>query len=147
MSKVQNMHAQQCTEPQQQALREWTYPMWFPPSACKVAEHFMPRPTEHHTPISPEHQLSRSPECPAPSVPKCPLPRFPKQPPPHANSWQAHHELEICLDMPKYRDQPEYWAEWIDQNPTCCSQGIRVKPDGHMSLHSDTHFITLDMYI
>jgi len=68
--------------------------------------------------------------------PPFPLPQLLELPPPHENGWQPHHELEEWLNMPMLRDVPNLWAEWIDQNPTKCLQGIRIKPDGHVSLRS-----------
>jgi len=115
MSQVQNVHALQHTEAQQQVLN-WMYPAWLLPSMCKVAKLSVHRSPECQAPMSPEHSLSRSPECPAPSVHNHLLPRLPEWPPLHADGWQARHELEVHLNMPKFKDAPEYWAEWIEQN-------------------------------
>jgi hypothetical protein len=37
--------------------------------------------------------------------------------------------------MPMLRDVPKLWAEWIDQHPAKHPWGIRIQPDGHVSLH------------
>ena len=139
-----NMPAPQCTEPQCQVLKEWMYPAWFQPATCKGKEGVAPKPTEHPVSVLPECLPSQSPECPTPSVPEttligglsCPLPQFPELPPPHADGWQPCQELEECLNMPKLRDLPELWVEWIDQHLAKCPHGIRVKPDGCVSLRS-----------
>ena len=111
VSQAQNTHTRQHTKAHQQTLKDWMYPVWLLSAVCKMAE------------------------CPTPSVPDCLLPYLPNHPPLHPDSWQAHHELEAHLNLPKYRDTPAYWAEWIDQHPEHCLQGIKVKPDGLMSLH------------
>jgi len=35
VTQAQNTLAVQWTEPQRQALKEWTYPDWFTPAPCK----------------------------------------------------------------------------------------------------------------
>ena len=42
ITQAQNTPGVQCTEPQHQALREWTYPVWYTPAPRKGKEHAGP---------------------------------------------------------------------------------------------------------
>jgi len=46
VTQVQNMLAVQQTEPQHQALKEWTYPDWFTPAPHKGKAHVAPKKSE-----------------------------------------------------------------------------------------------------
>jgi hypothetical protein len=134
ITQVQNMLAVQCTEPQHQALKEWTYPDWFTPALHKGKAHAVPKKSERPLATLSGHSVDGPTDLAATSAVKPQLPLFPELPPPHADGWQPRHPEDVWLNMPKLRDTPEMWAMWIDQHPDKCLRGIMVMPDGRVSM-------------
>jgi len=120
ITQVQNMLAVQCTEPQHQALKEWTYPDWFTPALHKGKAHAVPKKSERPLATLSGHSVDGPTDLAATSAVKPQLPLFPELPPPHADGWQPRHPEDVWLNMPKLRDTPEMWAMWIDQHPDKC---------------------------
>jgi hypothetical protein len=135
VTPAQNTLAVQQTEPQRQALKEWTYPDWFTPALCKGKVCAVPKKSEHPLATSSGHSMDGPTDLAATSAAKLQLPLFPELPPLHADGWQPRHQEDVWLNMPTLRDTPEMWAMWIDQNPDKCPCGIVVMPDGHVSMH------------
>jgi hypothetical protein len=135
ITQVQNTLAVQRTEPQCQALKEWTYPDWFTPVPRKGKAHAVPKKSERPLATSSWPSADSPTDLAATSAAKLQLPLFPELPPPHADSWQPRHQEDVWLNMPMLRDTPEMWAMWIDQNPDHCPRGIVVMPDGRISMH------------
>jgi hypothetical protein len=134
VTQAQNTLAVQRTEPQRQALKEWTYPDWFTPAPRKGKACVAPKKSEH--PLATlSGPLADSPtDLAATSAAKPQFLLFPELPPPHADSWQPRHQEDVRLNMPTLRDPPEMWAMWIDQNPDHCPRGIVVMPDSRISM-------------
>ena len=134
MAQAQNMLAVQRTEPQCQALKEWTYPDWFTPAPRKGKAHVAPKKSKRPLATS-SGPLADSPtDLTATSAAKLQLPLFPELPPPHADGWQPRHLEDVRLNMPTLWDPAEMWAMWIDQNLDHCPRGIVVMPDGRVSM-------------
>jgi hypothetical protein len=53
VTQAQNMPGVQHTEPQRQALREWTYPVWYTPALHKGKERVRPNMIGHPVAASP----------------------------------------------------------------------------------------------
>jgi len=136
VTQVQNMPGVQHTEPQCQALREWSYLAWFQPPACKGKECMVPKLVGCQVAASPGRPSASSPKHTATSASELSLPLFLDLPPPHADRWQPRHVDGVRLGMAMMRDVPEMQADWIDQHPDKCLRGIVVMPDGHMSICS-----------
>jgi hypothetical protein len=135
VTQAQNTLAVQWTEPQCQALKEWTYPDWFTPAPCKGKVRMAPKKSERPLATSSGHSADSPTNLATTSAAKPQLPLFPELPPPHADGWQPRHQEDVRLNMPMLRDTPEMWAMWIDQNPDKCLCGIVVMPDGRVSMH------------
>jgi hypothetical protein len=129
ITQAQNTLAVQQTEPQCQALKEWTYPDWFTPAPRKGKARMVPKKSEH-----PLATLS-GPSADSPTDLTA-TPAVPRVPPLHADSWQPRHPEDVRLNMPTLWDPPKMWAMWIDQNPDHCLRGIVVMPDGRVSMCS-----------
>jgi hypothetical protein len=114
VTQAQNTLAVQWTEPQRQALKEWTYPDWFTPAPCKGKARAAPKKSERPLTTSSGPSADSPTDLAATSATKLQLPLFP--------------------ELPTLRDPPEMWAMWIDQNPDHCPRGIVVMPDGHVSM-------------
>jgi hypothetical protein len=136
VTQAQNMPGVQRTELHCQALREWTYPVWFHPPMCKGKERAVPKLVGCQVAASPGQPLASSPERVATSTSEPSLHLFLDLPLPHTDGWQPHHVDKVHLGMPMMQDIPEMWAEWIDQHPDKHPWGIVVMPDGCMSMHS-----------
>jgi hypothetical protein len=136
VTQVQNTLVVQRTEPQRQALKEWTYPDWFTPAPCKGKAHVAPKKSKCPLATSSGPSADTPTDLAAMSAAKPQLPLFPELPPPHADSWQPHHQEDVRLNMPTLQDPPKMWAMWIDQNPDHCPYGIVVMPDGCISMRS-----------
>jgi hypothetical protein len=134
VTQAQNTLAVQWTEPQRQALKEWTYLDWFTPAPHKGKACAAPKKSERPLATSSGHLADSPTDLAATSAAKPQLPLFPELPPPHADSWQPRHQEDVRLNMPKLQDTPEMWAMWIDQNPDKCPRGIVVMPDGRVSM-------------
>jgi hypothetical protein len=134
VTQAQNTLAVQRTEPQCQALKEWTYPDWFTPAPCKGKARAAPKKSERPLATSSGPSADSPTDLAATSAAKPQLPLFPELPPPHADGWQPRHPEDVQLNMPMLRDPPEMWAMWIDQNPDHCPRGIVVMPDGRVSM-------------
>jgi len=135
ITQAQNMPGVHRTEPQPQALREWTYPAWFMPAPRKGKERKGPKLVGRQA-AAPSGQPSvKATNLATTYATALPLPMFPDLPPPHADGWQPRHGDEVRLGMPMMRDNPEMWAAWIDRHPDKCPQGIVIMPDGRVSLH------------
>ena len=130
VTQAQNTLAVQRTEPQHQALKEWTYPDWFIPAPRKGKARAAPKKSECPLATSADSPTDLA----ATSATKLQLPLFPELPPPHADGWQPRHPEDVRLNMPTLRDPAEMWAMWIDQNPDHCPCGIVVMPDGCVSM-------------
>ena len=125
----------QRTEPQRQALKDWSYPEWFTPALRKGKARAAPKKSEHPLATSSGLSADSPTDLTATSAAKLQLPLFPELPPPHTDGWQPRHPEDVRLNMPKLWDPAEMWAMWIDQNPDKCLCGIVVMPDGHVSMH------------
>jgi len=136
VTQAQNTLAVQRTEPQHQALKDWSYPDWFTPMLRKGKARTAPKKSEHLL-ATLSGPLADSPtNLAATSAAKPQLPLFPELPPPHTDSWQLRHPEDVQLNMPMLQDPAEMWAMWIDQNPDHCPHGIVVMPDGRVSMRS-----------
>jgi hypothetical protein len=124
ITQAQNTLAVQRTEPQCQALKEWTYPDWFTPAPHKGKARAAPKKSECPLATSSGHSVDGPTDLAATSAAKPQLPLFPELPPPHDDSWQPHHLEDVRLNMLKLQDTPEMWAMWIDQHPDKCPRGI-----------------------
>jgi hypothetical protein len=134
ITQAQNMPAVQRTEPQRQALKDWSYPDWFTPAPHKGKAHAAPKKSERPLATS-SGPLADSPtDLATTSAAKPQLLLFPELPPPHADSWQPRHPEDVRLNMPMLWDPAEMWAMWIDQNQDHCPRGIVVMPDGRVSM-------------
>jgi hypothetical protein len=88
VTQVQNMPGVHHTEPQCQALREWTYPAWFTPAPRKGKECEGPKLVGCQA-AAPSGQPSvKATDLAATYATALPLPMFPELPPPHADGWQ-----------------------------------------------------------
>jgi hypothetical protein len=134
ITQVQNTLAVQWTEPQRQALKEWTYPDWFTPAPRKGKACAVPKKSERSLATLSGPSADSPTDLTATSAAKLQLPLFPELPPPHADGWQPQHPEDVWLNMPMLRDPAKMWAMWIDQNPDHCPRGIVVMPDGRISM-------------
>ena len=134
VTQVQNTLAVQRTEPQRQALKEWTYPDWFTPAPRKGKARAAPKKSERPLATSSGHSADGPTNLAVTSAAKLQLPLFPELPPPHADGWQLRHLEDVQLNMPMLWDPAKMWAMWIDQNPDHCPCGIVVMLDGHVSM-------------
>ena len=134
VTQAQNTLAVQRTEPQRQALKDWSYPEWFTPAPRKGKARAVPKKSERPLATSSGLSADSPTDLATTSATKPQLPRWPELPLPHADGWQPCHPDDVQLDMPKLRDQPEAWAMWIDQHLDKCPRGIVVMPDGHVSM-------------
>ena len=134
VTQAQNMPGVQHTEPQHQALREWTYPVWFTPAPRKGKEHVVPKTVGHQVATSPGQPLVSTTNLAMTGASAPLLPLFLDLPPPHDDGWQPCHVDEVHLGMPMLWDSPEMSAMWIDQHPDKRPRGIVVMPDGRISM-------------
>ena len=107
VTQVQNMPGVQCTEPQCQALREWTYPAWYTPTPRKGKEHMGPSMIGRLATASPGRPSGSTMDLATTGAAALSLLLFPDLPPPHEDGWQPHHVEEVRLSMPRLRDIPE----------------------------------------
>jgi len=134
VTQVQNTLAVQRTEPQRQALKDWSYPDWFTPAPRKGKARAAPKKSERPLATSSGPSADSPTNLAATSAAKLQLPLFPELPPPHTDGWQPRHPEDVWLNMPTLRDPTKMWAMWIDQNPDHCPRGIVVMPDGRVSM-------------
>jgi hypothetical protein len=134
VTQVLNTLAVQWTEPQRQALKEWTYPDWFTPAPCKGKARVAPKKSERLLATLSGPSADSLTNLATTSAAKLQLPLFPELRPPHADSWQPRHLEDVRLNMPMLWDPPEMWAMWIDQNPDHYPRGIVVMPDSCVSM-------------
>jgi hypothetical protein len=110
VTQAQNTPGVQHTEPQRQALREWTYPVWLMPAPRKGKEHTGPKMVGHQVAASPGQPLVSATDLAATDTATLSLPLFLDLPPPHKDGWQPCHVDEVHLGMPMLQDVPEMWA-------------------------------------
>jgi len=134
VTQAQNTLAVQRTEPQRQALKDWSYPEWFTPAPRKGEARAAPKKSERPLATSSGLSADSPTDLTATSAAKPQLPLFPELPPPHADGWQPCHPEDVRLNMPTLRDPAEMWAMWIDQNLDHCPRGIVVMPDSRVSM-------------
>jgi hypothetical protein len=134
VTQAQNTLAVQRTEPQDQALKEWTYPDWFTPAPRKGKARMAPKKSERPLATLSGFLADSPTDLTATSAAKLQLPLFPELPLPHADGWQPRHPEDVRLNMPMLRDPAEMWAMWIDQNPDHCLHGIVFMLDGRVSM-------------
>ena len=95
VTQVQNMPGVQCTEPQCQVLREWTYPVWYTPAPHKGKEHAEPSMIGHLAAALPGWPSGSATDLAATGAAALSLLLFPDLPPPHKDGWQPCHVEEV----------------------------------------------------